>query len=336
MESKPTDDLRSLAASFPLLVYDHGEQPDNSQTVFSVADGSCRAYRVPELRNNYRCLETPRGLVLLADAASSQTSLWNPQTGEKIALPALEKALPEDCRCLLSDTTSSPDCLVLIYDLAQPDLLFCRVNGGSAWIAQSLDIGLYTLPDCHPDSHLPPTRNVISEMAAVQGRFYFMEDLDVAGVLSFAQDPEPHMELTSFGAPMPTFDSDAPRVVTLSYLLESSRELFLVCFFFLGCSFEPVEEVAAYRMDFSKQEWRRVIDIGDRAFLVGPDRFAASCSAVEHGLRRGCVYFAFDFFGDSTEFYVFDLLQGTRELIGPGQDVPLPTSPPFWMLPVLP
>lgn len=37
MESKPTDGLSALAASFPLLVYDHGEQ-----TVLSVADSSSR------------------------------------------------------------------------------------------------------------------------------------------------------------------------------------------------------------------------------------------------------------------------------------------------------
>ncbi|CAO2185809.1 unnamed protein product [Urochloa humidicola] len=85
MEPRPTgNDPGSLAAaaSFPLLVYDHGEQPDNSQTVLSVADGSSRTYQLPEMRN-FRCLETPQGLVLIIDTASFHCSLWNPQTGEK-------------------------------------------------------------------------------------------------------------------------------------------------------------------------------------------------------------------------------------------------------------
>jgi hypothetical protein len=125
MELKQTEIPSSLAAaSFPLLVYEYGEQPDNSQIMFAVADGTSCAYQVSEL-SNYRCVETPSGLVLIVDTASLQSFLWNPQTGEKIALPAMDKALPEHCRCLLSDAISSPDCLVLVYDLAQPELLFC-------------------------------------------------------------------------------------------------------------------------------------------------------------------------------------------------------------------
>ena len=133
MESTPAEDpsrpLSSVASSFPLLVYDHGEQPDNYHTMLSVADESSRTCRVPELRNN-RCLETPCGLVLVADSISSQCSLWNPQTGEKIALPALDRALSQFCRCLLSDAVSSPDCLVLSDDVRQLELLFCHVRGG--------------------------------------------------------------------------------------------------------------------------------------------------------------------------------------------------------------
>lgn len=93
MESKPTDDLGSLVASFPLLVYDHGEQPDDYQTMLSVADGSTRTCRVPELRD-LRCLETERGLLLTVDTVTLQSSLWNPRTEEKIALPVMDKALP--------------------------------------------------------------------------------------------------------------------------------------------------------------------------------------------------------------------------------------------------
>ncbi|RLM92817.1 hypothetical protein C2845_PM08G04470 [Panicum miliaceum] len=168
-------------------------------------------------------------------------------------------------------------------------------------------------------------------MVAVQGKFYyFMGTLDEVGVLSFARDPEPRMEMSSFGATTPRFDRYAATLgATMSYLLESPQELFLVCLFFLGCHFERVEEVAAYKMDFSKKEWCKVIDIGDRAFLLGPHSFAASCSAGEHGLKRGCVYFAFDFFGITNNFHIFDLREGTRELTGTDLDVPLPVGQMF-------
>lgn len=152
---------------------------------------------------------------------------------------------------MLSDTISSPECIVLVHNLTQPELTFCRDTGGSAWVSQAYDIGLYALP---PESDFPPTKKQITTMTAMKGKFYFTKSQDVLGVLSFAHDPEPHMELTSFDARTPILDSDAAQVVTVSYLLESSQELFLVCLFLLGCSLECIEEVSAYKMDFSKKE----------------------------------------------------------------------------------
>ncbi|WVZ72410.1 hypothetical protein U9M48_020876 [Paspalum notatum var. saurae] len=151
MESNAGEkDLGPLAAaSFPLLVYDHGAPPhDIVQTVLSVADGSLRTIQVPEMCN-YTCLETPQGLVLMVDtaaASSQQCWLWNPQTGEKTALPAMDEPLPEHCRCLVYDASSSPppdywspdyedtappDSLVLVYDLERPEMLMCRIGGGA-------------------------------------------------------------------------------------------------------------------------------------------------------------------------------------------------------------
>ncbi|KAK3160435.1 hypothetical protein QOZ80_1BG0059420 [Eleusine coracana subsp. coracana] len=234
--------------------------------MFSVADGSSHTYQVPEL-SNYRCLETPRGLVLNVDTSSLQSFLWNPQTGEKLALPAMDKPLPERCQCLLSDTISSPDCLVLVSDLKQPQLLFCKVRGGSAWVSQSYDLGCYDLPE----SYSAPKKQLIG------------------------------------------------------------ARLVVVCLFMLGPNFERIEDVGAYRMDFSKQEWCKVTetDIGDRAFLLGPANFAASCSAMEPGLKRGCVYYSYEILG------VFDLLDDTCRIAGPTQDIPVLTRVPFWMVPVL-
>ena len=63
------------------------------QTVLSVADGSMRTFQVPEMCS-HACLETPCGLVLAVANVSLRCSMWNPQTGEKIALPAMDRALP--------------------------------------------------------------------------------------------------------------------------------------------------------------------------------------------------------------------------------------------------
>ncbi|XP_066315471.1 uncharacterized protein [Miscanthus floridulus] len=349
MESKLTQDVGPLAAaasSFPLLVYDykHGVPPEIFQTVLSVADGSMRTIQVPEMCCEYRCVETPQGLVLMVDAASRSCWLWNPQTGEKTALPAMDGELPDHCRCLVSDTTSSPpdwisddvappDPLVLVYDLTRPELLFCRIRGGSAWVKQSYDMGLCEVPG------KVPTPRAIGEMAAVQGMYFYLdhESVDVVGTLVILpDDPEPCLELVTFEAPLPTLATDAQRKVTRHYLLESSKDLFLVCLFYIGCTLDRVEEVGAYVMDFSKKEWCKVTDIGDAAFLLGPRCFAASCSAVEHDLKSGCVYLADDCLGDSNDFHIFDLKEGTRELVAPTQDIPALSRKPFWLVPVLP
>jgi hypothetical protein len=334
MDPQATVDLSSLVASFPLVVYDHGEQPDNYHTMLSVAAGSSHTCRIPELQNS-TCLQTPCGLVLVADNTTpSQCCLWNPQTGEKISLPAMDAPPPEGSGCLLSDTVSSPDCLVLINDTTGFSFTFCHVRGRTAWTVQPYDVGFYAQP---PGSLAAPVRMPIKNLAAVQGKFYFRDTAtDEVSVLSFVQDPEPHLEMTSFHAlrlPFPSV-SGLPQLVTVGYLLESSGELFLVCIYMPGCDFQHVEEVCAYKMDFSKQEWCEVFNIGDRAFLLGPRSFAASCAAEEHGLKSSCVYFAYDFFGNTNEICIFHLLEGTRELIDPGQDVPLPARRPFWMLPV--
>ncbi|KAG0519033.1 hypothetical protein BDA96_09G229100 [Sorghum bicolor] len=171
----------------------------------------------------------------------------------------------------------------------------------------------------------PTPSAAISYMAAVQGVFYYSESRDVIGALfSFADDPEPRLELVTFDARLPTLALDAPQ--------ESSRELFLVCLFYIGCTVERIEEVGAYVMDLTEKGWCKVTDIGDAAFLLGPGSFAASCSAAEHGLKSGCVYLA----DDNNDVHIFHLKEGTRELVRPTQDIPSLSREPFWLVPVRP
>ncbi|OEL30265.1 hypothetical protein BAE44_0008715 [Dichanthelium oligosanthes] len=256
------------------------------------------------------------------------------------------RELPEHCQCLITETSSSPpewvddgvtppDSLVLVYDLTKPQLLVCRIRGGVAWVRQPYDMGVYEIPGIGKF----PTARAVSEMAILMGIFFYLRPGDEVGALvSFASDPELCPELVNFVAPLPTLGrEDEPTVTaTKSYLVESSNQLFLVRLLFTGCNLGRVEEVGAYVMDFIKHEWCRVTDIGDAAFLLGHGGFAASCSAVEHGLRGGCVYFACDDLGDSNDFHIFDLKEGTRELVRPIQDIPVLSRKPFWLVPVLP
>ncbi|KAF8662990.1 hypothetical protein HU200_055576 [Digitaria exilis] len=320
MESKAGEDpgpLAAAASSFPLLVYDHGEPPGNSQTVLSTLE-------VPEMRSlTSRYMETPQGLVLMVDTSSQQCSLWNPQTGDKTALPAMDEPLPEHCRCLVSDVGSSspppwvdddgaaPDSLVLVYDLTRPQLLFCRIRGGVGWAKQAYDVGLYEVPG--------------KPMTVLMGMFFYLDPVDgnaVGTLVGYAGEPEQ----PSIDAPLPDLcirEEGVEGVAAIkSYILGTpcSGELFLVRLVFTGPALDHIHKVD---------------DIGDAAFLLGPGGFAASRPAAAHGLRRGCVYFACDDIGDSNDCHVFDLMDGTRELIRPTQDIPVLSREPFWLVPVL-
>ncbi|KAJ1282439.1 hypothetical protein BS78_03G051900 [Paspalum vaginatum] len=264
----------------------------------------------------------------------------------------MDEPLPDHCRCLVSaaatgpspspgsswvpDGVPCPDSFVLVYDLARPTLRFCRIRGGDGarWVSQTYDLGLHEVPGKEP------TQRAIGDMAAVQGAFFYLESRDALGglVVSLADGPEPRLEPVTFHASLPKLARDAEQTVTKAYLLESDKRLFLVCLFFIGCTLERIEDVGAYVFDFTEEEWCRVSDIGDAAFLLGPGGFAASCPAARHGLKRGCVYFAWDFLGDGNDvdFHIFDLKEGTREVARPNQDIPALNIEPFWLVPVLP
>ena len=93
---------------------------------------------------------------------------------------------------MLSDTVSSPDCLVLVYTFGEPELLFCQVTGGGAWVTQSYDVGTYEIPGIVPAA---PKKRYIQDMAAVRGKFYFFESSNVLGVFAVARrGPHPHLE----------------------------------------------------------------------------------------------------------------------------------------------
>ncbi|RLN04403.1 hypothetical protein C2845_PM13G15540 [Panicum miliaceum] len=94
--------------TLPVLVYDHGRGPNNRQTAFAIGDESLHTSVVPELANNYYHA-TPHGWVLLvAPGPSPRTRLWDPRSGESVPLPAMERGLPEDWECCLSDAPTAP------------------------------------------------------------------------------------------------------------------------------------------------------------------------------------------------------------------------------------
>ena len=143
---------------------------NNRQTALAIGDQSLHAGVVPELADYYYV--TPHGWVLLVAPGPSPrtTRLWDPRTGERVSLPAMEGELPEygdDWKCYLSDAPTAASCHVLVLDIRKPGFRYCRVGG---WKSHDYDIGDRILP---PPDYAPPGSLVILQMAAVGGKFYF-------------------------------------------------------------------------------------------------------------------------------------------------------------------
>ncbi|CAO2182113.1 unnamed protein product [Urochloa humidicola] len=168
---------RPPLGTLPVLVYDHGLDPNNKQTAFAIGDQSLHTSVVPELANNYYHV-TPHGWVLLVSPGPSpHTRLWDPRSGESVPLPAMERELPDegDWKCYLSDAPTAPSCIVLVLYIYEPKFLYCRV-GDSSWSAHEYDIGEVKLPPMRT-----PRKLVIQQTAAVDGKFYFQETAKLGG-----------------------------------------------------------------------------------------------------------------------------------------------------------
>ncbi|RCV28466.1 hypothetical protein SETIT_5G406100v2 [Setaria italica] len=207
---------RSPLGTLPVLVCDHGLNPNNRQTAFAIGDQSLHTSVVPELAGNHYHV-TPHGWALLvAPGPSPRTRLWDPRSGQSVSLPAMEREPPEDWECCLSDApTTSPSCVVLVLHMKEPKFLYCRV-GGSHWSAHEYDVGDVKLPP----SYAPPRKIVIQD--AVGGRFYF--NTGKLGVIDFSPAAMPELSFIDYPPPEFPMGSNCRR----EYMLESRGELFSV------------------------------------------------------------------------------------------------------------
>ncbi|CAM0871453.1 unnamed protein product [Alopecurus aequalis] len=190
------------------------------------------------------------------------------------------------------------------------------------------------------DGKIRPRTNIAKRhgIAAVGGKIYFVLNSCELGVIEFNNGNE--------GPKIDTIEVDmVGRLLSMpmasTYLVESRGELFLVVIFFDGYyNVHKIAKHAVYKMDFSKQAWCDVDEIGaDRVFLLGGDMagiscFGASCSAGG-GLRGNCIYFLNHVAIEESFLHVIDLKKGTGQVQRPfrhnGYD--MPSRSPFWLLP---
>ncbi|KAL6633547.1 hypothetical protein ACP70R_026218 [Stipagrostis hirtigluma subsp. patula] len=234
---------------------------------------------IAELKNN-NCWATPQGWILVRDASSSSTYLLDPRNPDtRIRLPHLPEELPMFSTCLLSDyPDTQPSFLVLLLEAYSTVMWYCRVDD-EEWVKHEYDIGTQDLSDLGDgrSEKLP-----ICPIAACRGKFYFNASFDEVGVLEFCQTPM-FSRMT-----IPDAIDEVVGVLKI-FMVESNKELYMVSLL-SSYDFDTVYRVRVYKLDFAKQEWIKVDNLGDRAFLISYWYFGASRSADNCGLERNCVY----------------------------------------------
>ncbi|CAO2206994.1 unnamed protein product [Urochloa humidicola] len=253
---------------------------------------------------------TPQGWILVRDAPSLATYLVDPRnptdTG-RIPLPHLhEENLSTFCTCLLSDyypanpaQTSSSCCHVLLVETDAPIIWYCRI-GDKEWTRHEYDIGTLDYDDGHSE------KLVICPIVACRGKFYFNGcDFTEVGVIAFC--PEPVFSSITINNAITIM----PKGCWKTFMIESAQELYMVSL--MSClDLDVVHRFSVHKMDFVRDEWIQVDDIGDdRVFLLASWYFGASRPADECGLQRNCVYVPYPW---NKVMMVFNLRDGTTEL----------------------
>lgn len=294
---------------------------DRSTVLFSVSEKKPIAGGEIGALENMTICPTARGFLLVRDPTSLATFLWSHQSRSKIELPPLPLDVDDEllvyCSCLLSDKPTAPGCVVLLAPPEDPLVWFCRV-GDRQWVKYEYDIGTLVLPDWDP----PEEKVVICPIAACQGKFYFNGMPTSLGVIDFC-GPAPVFSSITIDE---TINEDYGTV----FLVESNDQLYMVCLLSVDVS-EPYRGATVHRMDFLKQQWCKVDDLGDRTFLLSLYEFGASCSGDKCGLRQNCLYFPDPY---EKTLHIFNVKDGSTEL-QKLDEAPV-SDKAFWVVPTDP
>ncbi|CAO2182111.1 unnamed protein product [Urochloa humidicola] len=329
---------RPPLGTLPVLVYDHGLNPNNRrQTAFAIGDHSLHTSVLPpELAGN-RYHATPHGWVLLlSPGPSPRARLWDPRSGDSVPLPDMDREPPPaEWECCLSaaPTGAAASCVVvLVLDMKEPRLLYCRV-GDTRWSAHEYDIG---------DEMLPPefaqrSKLLIDQTAAVDGKFYFLPSGSRMGVIDFSPPAAAAPEFSYIGFPPQPEFPDGSNCCN-EQLVESRGELFNVYIYLKEFSPE-VLTVRVYRIDHLSGQAAAALsmvdDLGDRAFLLSYSNTQLLCSASKYGVKGNCVYFNHNVMGDADGglLCIYDLDDKSLKTVRPCPEMAELVPNPFWMLP---
>uniref|UniRef100_J3LFC4 KIB1-4 beta-propeller domain-containing protein n=1 Tax=Oryza brachyantha TaxID=4533 RepID=J3LFC4_ORYBR len=279
---------RVLPVPLPCLALRDRVDSDKPVTLFSMVEKKTIACEeMAKLMKNSSVFATQQGWMVVHDATTSMsTFLLDPLNfGHRIQLPHLPKTLsspsPLCCGTVTSETRSG--------------------RGTSTTLGRT---------PCFYEDKTVDEKLPICPIAACQGKFFFNGTAKELAVLEFC--PEPVFSKIAISDVIDGFFGymNCAHI----YLVEADDELYLACTLF-GFDLKTIYEVRVYQMDFSRQRWSRVEELGDRAFLVSPWYFGACYSAEKHGLEPNCVYLACPRENEQCQCYkIYNIKDGTSKV----------------------
>ncbi|CAL5081194.1 unnamed protein product [Urochloa decumbens] len=297
----------------------HASDGDATLSFYSIPSKQLLRRRVAEMEG-HRYWTTPQGWLLMASRTSPATFLWDPFTGARISLPpdrdGFLRGDDRPKRCLLSSNrvaAADQDCLVLVVDLANTVLWYCRLGNaggkhddGSRWLKHEYEFA--AAGGAALDDVLWGMRSLTS----VGGKF-FMSLIDSVVTLDFSPAGAPLFAVIPADMNAARWRPPSGGVLTTE-LVESQGSLFCVSFSSSDLHMRFVAGIGVFKLDLAAQAWVRAESLGGRAFLVH-DEFGASLDAEEVGLKGDCVYYCMP---NDKGLYVHDMKRGTTALRDPG------------------
>lgn len=316
----------------PLLLFDdHGEgkatDGDGMFQLYSIPSKQVLRRRVSEMKD-HRYWTTPQGWVLMATPGGAVTFLWDPFTGARISLPPDREGFlgGDDClkskRCLLSCKApvvhhDPSRCLVLVVDLADTVLWYCRIGVGDGedadrrWLKHEYGtVG-------------GGVRRLDWSLTSVGDKFLMdvvRTDDKVVVTLEFSPEPQftviPVEAVNRDSKPWPPHNGHSKYA-----WVESQGCLFHVRFRYSDYSLgnRSIVGVEVSKLDLSARAWAKVGTLDGRAFLLVHPQFGASLDPREagSGLKGDCIYYCMPDNDDA--LHVYDMGRGTTSLRNPGR-----------------
>ncbi|XBI98731.1 hypothetical protein VPH35_018936 [Triticum aestivum] len=209
--------------------------------------------------------------------------------------------------CLLSDEPTDPSCVVLLVEPNTTFIWYLRLAGNQTqWERHEYDIGSQVYDEDHEKHPAWIGKTVIRQIGACRGKFYFNPASIELGVIDFSASPAGPPAFGSILTRCHEHDEGEYAVVGRVFLVESEGELYMVNLLMDEADLNKYTGLSVYAMDFERTRWRRVGDLGGRAFVMAPVYVGASCEAGR--LRGDCVYVVHPM---SRELQVFDVKDGS-------------------------